>query len=320
MLFLLLWMAVPAVSGDPAWLVTLDRAEELRRAQRFDEAEPAYTQALQEARREDANDPAVAMVLNNTGFFLHQAGRTAEAERRYVSAYRWLFAHRAQYPAVIVRTVTNLGSLYAETGQMSKAESLLKQWVDSPELPDPADVARLRSALATVLVRLRKYAEAEPLFAAARTTLERGPSGDLQQESLALVIGNQAALYQETGRVAAAIESYDRALEILTALPGLFPISLVHTLMGAASTRLLNGQSTEALSLYRRALEIGDAKLGPDHPLLAAVHGHFAALLRQLSQRAEAKQHERRAQAIRRRSEQTNGAGYTVDVHALQGR
>lgn len=325
MWLLLLMMAMPVANGDPPWLVALDEAEELRRARRFAEAEPAYARALQLARRENAEDPGVAIVQNNTGFFLHQTGRTSEAERRYASAYRWFAAHRAQYATVLTRTVTNLGSLYAENGKLSKAEKLMKEWVDSHELTapgqtEPADVARLRSALGAVLVRLRKYSEAEPLLAMARAALEREPHDELQRESVALAIGSQAGLYQETGRGALALAGYDQALAILSARPGNFPITLVHTLLGAAAARLQNQQPAEALALCRRAVEIGDAQLSPDLALLATAHAGYAALLRQMRQRGEAKEHERRARAIRERVEQRNGPEYTVDVHSLRGR
>ena len=59
------------------------------------------------------------------------------------------------------------------------------------------------------------------------------------------------------------------------------------------------GQYAEAEPLYRRALEILEAGLGPDHPSVAMVLENLAGLLRHLGRGDEAEQLEERAAAIK---------------------
>ena len=61
------------------------------------------------------------------------------------------------------------------------------------------------------------------------------------------------------------------------------------------------GKYAEAEPLYGRALRIGEASLGPDHPIVATVAENLAAVLRQLGREDEARKLEERAAAIRKK-------------------
>jgi len=311
------WLLIFAWStvgeSNPDWLVWLDRAETLRLSNRAAEAESAYVRALQLARVTGPADPAVAIVLHNTGFFHHQAGRVAEAERFYAPAYRWFAAHQPEYLAPLIRAVTNLGVIYAETGRWAKAEEQLRPWLAA--VPDhPGDQARLHGVFASVLARQGKFEEAEPIMLQVRALIEREPYSVLQQESLAQTISNLAALEHATGRTASALANYDAALDILSGLPMRYPIVLVRTLQEAAALQ----PHSRAQLYYQRALSLANAHLGADHPVLVNVLSGYAKLLRQMHRGGEAKKLERRAEAIRRRYRQENHLGHTVDVKAFR--
>ena len=302
---------------SPHWLDLLDQAESLRREHRATEAESAYALALQAARQEGRDAPATAIVLHNTGYFRHEAGRVVEAVRLYESAYRWVAAHQPQYVAPLVRIVTNLGVAYAELGQWTKAESLIRPWLGVTP-PHEGDFARLRGLLASILAHERKYAEAEPLLASVREALARDPRSGLQQESLAQTISNQASLYAATGRMAEAMVGYEAALAILDELPGRSPVALVRTLHEAALVQIAAGHRENALQLYRRGLGLAEAGNVTDHPALATVFSGYANLLRKLHRGAEAKGFERRAREISQRYEKENLLGHTVDVKSFR--
>jgi tetratricopeptide (TPR) repeat protein len=303
--------------ANPDWFTWLERAEVFRANNRAEDAATAYAQALQMARLSGPEDPATAIVLHNTGFFHHQAGRVAQAERLYSQAQKWFAAHQPEYLEPLVRVVTNLSVVYAETGRWSKAEAQIRPWINA-QFDREGDGARLRGVLASVLARQGKYAEAEPLMESVRAAIEREPRSELQQESLALTISNQAALYQATGRGAMALENYDAALGILTRLPSRRPVALVRTWHEAAVALMAAEEDQKALSLYRRAVDLAEGKLGRSHPVLATVLPGYAKLLRKLHRGGEASRLERRAELIRQSYERENLLGHTVDVQSFR--
>lgn len=303
-------------AAAPEWLVLLHHADALRLDNRTAEALKAYEHALRAARLTELDDPAVAIVLHNTGFFHHQAGRVLEAERLYNQSYQWFAAHQPEYAAPLVRVVTNLAVIYAETGRFAKAEARLRPWLAIAEERE-SDSARLRGVLASVLARQHKYDEAEPMMDAVRAAIEREPKSELQQESLALTISNLAAVYQATGRGPLALAAYDEALAILTALPNHRPVALVRTWHEAAMALMAADQNQRALAIYKKAIEVSGSRISPNHPLMATVLDGYAALLRKLGKGGEANKLERRAEAVRQRHEQENLLGHTIDVQSL---
>lgn len=307
----------PKGEATPAWLAWLEEAEQWRRAGRIEEADRAYGRALKEARLEAAEDPALAIVVHNTGFFYHQRGRWADAERYYGQSFRWFAAHQPQYSSSVVRVVTNLAVIYSETGRWDKAEKHLRPWLQT-EAASPGDGARMRGVYASVLARLGRYAEAAPLMAEARELLAKEAPSDLQQESLALAISNQAALFLATGEVAKSLTNYREALAMLEKLPNGYPITKVKTLHEAAAAFAEAGERETATKYYRRALELGGTRLGPEHPLLAGVLRDYASLLRRTGHGGEAKKFAKKADVIRDKHERANYVDLTVDAKSLR--
>ena len=299
------------------WLAWLERAESLRLAHRGAEAETAYAQALRAARLAGPDDPATAIVLHNTGFFHHGEGRVREAIQLYSASHRWYAARQPEYLAYLVRVLTNLGVAYAELGQWSKAEALIRPWLGITPAYE-GDLARLRGLFASILARQRKYTEAEPLLAAVRAALEREPRSALQQESLAQTISNQAALYQATDRSTASLASYETALAILTALDSRVPITLVRTLYEASLAWIAAGRQDRAIEFYAQAVTVAESAKIAEHPAVATVMSGYAGLLRKLHRKTEAKGFERHAQQIWQRYERENLLGYTVDAQSFR--
>ncbi len=322
-MILAMWAVIALASIDPKgeatppWLAWLEEAEHWRRAGSIAEAERAYGRALKEARLEKAEDPAMAIVVHNTGFFYHQLGRLADAERYYGQSFRWFAAHQPEYSSSVVRVVMNLAVIYSETGRWDKAEKHLRPWLQA-EVASPGDGARMRGVYASVLARLGRYAEAAPLMAEARELLAKEAPSDLQQESFALAISNQAALFLATGEVAKSLANYREALAVLEKLPNGYPTTKVKTLHEAAAAFAEAGEPETAAKYYRRALDLGGARLGQEHPLLAGVLRDYASLLRRTGHGAEAKKLEKRSDVIREKHERANYLGLTVDAKSLR--
>lgn len=71
------------------------------------------------------------------------------------------------------------------------------------------------------------------------------------------------------------------------------------TLHYLANLYKVEGRTTEAEALYRRALEIREKKLSPLHPDIAETLSDYAGLLRATGRAAEAEKMEERVKAIR---------------------
>jgi tetratricopeptide (TPR) repeat protein len=76
------------------------------------------------------------------------------------------------------------------------------------------------------------------------------------------------------------------------------------------------GRLCEAESLYRRSLDITERAYGPSHEKVAIALTNYAVLLRKTKRKAEARELEKRAKAIRDDSTDKYGR-LTVDRHAL---
>ncbi|MBY0505549.1 MAG: tetratricopeptide repeat protein [Bryobacteraceae bacterium] len=303
--------------NEPAWLVWLDRAEALRRSG-DPQVEAAYAEALRAARAEPAESPAVAFVMHNTGFFLQRSGRSAEAERLYLAAHRWFAAHQPEYRSSLIRQVTNLAALYAESGRWYKVSDLLQPWAQVRDATYAGDLARLRGVYATALAEQRKFAVAEPMLVEVVSTLTQEAPSEIQQESLGLNLGNLASLYHATHRLPEALTAFQEALKVLDALAPRGALTLAATLCDAAGALEATQRVDDAIIYYQRALDIADARIDHGHPFIANLCLRYAKLLRKLHRREEAREEERRAQAILDRYDKENLPGATVDVRSFR--
>ena len=83
---------------------------------------------------------------------------------------------------------------------------------------------------------------------------------------------------------------------------------MASTLTNLAVLRHEQGRHREAVFLYRRAWEIREKALGPDHPQVAASLENYAALLRAMDHPRMAAPLEARAEAIRAKLPQVQAA------------
>ena len=87
----------------------------------------------------------------------------------------------------------------------------------------------------------------------------------------------------------------ERAIAIFTTALGTDHSNLGYSLAGLAGLDHQAGDLDSAERGFRRALEVMEKGLGPDHPDVAEVRRSYAALLRDLGREAEAAEQEQRA-------------------------
>jgi len=166
--------------------------------------------------------------------------------------------------------------------------------------PTHPDVVETLMNLAFVLPYLGRFHETEALYqrAADITMTAYGPD----DPRVATVLIPLAAAQRRVGRLDAAESSYRESLRIrLTRLDEHDPAIAESEVHLGDFLREVRGRSDEAQALYRRALEMLHATLGPDHPALVHPRGSLAETLSARGDHAGAESLYRETIASRRR-------------------
>ena len=258
---LLMFIARPAFAqSDPELDAVNSRVVQFYSAGRFAEGLPvaAAAVALAEQMRGPL-DPSLATALNNYGQYLVRANRLAEAE----VAYRRALHIDETAPAggrSLARDLNNLAELMQLAGRASEAEQLY----------------------------VRALAIDEQIL---------GPS----HRDVARDLNNIAALRLSEGKNDGAEPLQRRAIAILDDLQRENPSRSTSDLASALSNYaavLPAERLEEAQLLYRRALELNERDLGPEHPNVAISLNNLAEALRLSGKNEEAESLFRRALRI----------------------
>ena len=95
---------------------------------------------------------------------------------------------------------------------------------------------------------------------------------------------------------------------------------LARTLNNLASQAARTGHREEAGQCLRRALDIAERRLGPEHPVYAAILANYAAFLREGGEKSQAKALQARSDQILKDSSRRNGIGAVIDIHSLRSK
>ena len=96
------------------------------------------------------------------------------------------------------------------------------------------------------------------------------------------------------------------------------PSDVGAVLNNLASLEHRSGPREEAGQRLRRALDIAERRLGPEHPSYAAVLANYAAFLRQDGDKSRAKALETQSSQILKDNNRRNGVGEVIDINSLR--
>ena len=234
---------------DPSVQVLLERAVELHRAGKFNDAAAAYESVL-------ARQPDHADALHLLGLVKHQTG-DSDAGVSLIRRAILLTPGAADFHA-------NLAGIFAARGRLAEAAASMQQAADLRP-----DDAALRRRLAQYLKQLgvRLLDQGRPADAAA--ALERSVA---LRPDAADALGNLGLALSRMKRYEQAVDHYQRSLAIEPDVPE------VHTNLGAALLAL--SRPADAAAAHRRA-----CALRPDWP---AAMSNLAIALAQVGQSDEA--------------------------------
>jgi tetratricopeptide (TPR) repeat protein len=182
--------------------------------------------------------------------------------------------------------------------------------------PYPRQV-NLHDEYATLLWRLARYPEAEPLYRRALAIDEASRGSN--HPAVAIRLNNLALLLRDTSRLVEAEPLYRRALAIDEASYGPDHPAIATRLNNLAALLEATDRQVEAEPLYRRALAIDEASSGPDHPDVATSLNNLAELLRRTNRLSEAEPLYRRAIAIDEASYGPDHPEVATDLNNLAG-
>jgi tetratricopeptide (TPR) repeat protein len=304
-------LLVGGIAGTTAGLVEARRQEGLAVAARAEEAEARRREsdraeaeagerrraaaAEAEARKQqreatDRLDIAYEVTEFLLKDLLHQAGSTAQAERRFApkpdltvrealdraaAAAGDRFAGRPVLEAAVRRA---LGDAYGEVGQYEKAIAQLdlcaRLWARHRGPENPSTLAALTN-LATYYREAGRTAEAIEVYERVRAaqTTQRNPD---QQHAL-ITLNNLAAAYRDVGKRAEAAALFEqvRDAEVRTLGPD-HPTTLM-TLNNLATIYLDAGKVAEAAALFEQVRRAREKAPGPDHPTTLITLNNLAA-------------------------------------------
>jgi tetratricopeptide (TPR) repeat protein len=239
-------------------------------------------------------------LLNQTGYYLDERARYAEAEPLYRSALA--IGEKVLGPDApdVATALNNLGELYRKGGDYAQAEPLYRRAIAIREKTQGSGHTTLAvnlNNLAELYREQGEYAEAEPLYQRALAIHEKALGPD--DPAVATNLNNLAALYYDQGKYAEAEPLYQRAFAIDEKTLESDHPSLAVDLNNLANLCSSQGKYAESEPLFQRSLAILENALGPEHPNVASVLENLADLYRSQNRDAEAEPLEARAKAIR---------------------
>jgi tetratricopeptide (TPR) repeat protein len=238
---------------------------------------------------------AAAHLLNQSGYYLDDRARYAEAEPLYQRALAiYEKALGPDHPDTAT-SLNDLALLYDNQGRYVEAEPLLQRALaikEKAQGSDHPETATSLNNLAGIYGHQGRPAEAEPLLQRALAIYEKALGPD--HPDTATSLNNLAAIYDDQGRYAEAEPLYRRALAIREKALGPDHPGTAASLNNLALLYDNQGRYGEAEPLYKRTLAICEKALGPDHPHTVLSVRNYALFLRERGRAAEAEKLEAR--------------------------
>jgi tetratricopeptide (TPR) repeat protein len=314
------WLAILftaiACAQNGEWTNIVERAQRMSQSGRFLEALALFRQAAPLADSFGPRDTRSWVTYNFLGMAYQEGGLPAEAVRCFRHEMEMIKSTVGSGNASYVTAMTNLGTVYAASGEPASGENLLRKALHIETrlaAPDPLAVATIETRLSEALLNRGHYQEADRLLESAVPVVKA--SGEAVNTAIAL--NNLGVVRQRQHRYNEALELFSQALALLEQKYGpehpvvLGPMSNIAVLYGET------GRVAEGDALFRRAQAICERSMPPNHPSHANLLAGYAAFLRRAGDKSRAKAIEEQARSLARENNRRNGLGLTVDAAAF---
>ena len=286
---------VLSASDNPDLRSLIDSASRSVRSRQFDQAINDLISALRVAKRERASNETVSAILSNLGYSYRMVGRCGDAVTVLTEEMRaWdrgmVAVDQARFSGI------NLLQSYLDCGERRSAA---RSWSKTLEPiarklnPDSPALASLLAAGALATLAVKHYQESVTLYNEAITIWEEQPEN--YRDRICSARSNRAVAHAHLGKILAAVDEADRALEELDSGIAMEPAVRAVTLNNIAVVYLMDKRFTKAEDCLQRAMALIDGA-----PLLCEpeVVANYAFLLRQTGRKRAAAAAQLRAQEL----------------------
>jgi tetratricopeptide (TPR) repeat protein len=216
------------------------------------------------------------------------------------------------------KSLNDLGSLYASTGDFAKAQPLYERALRIDEKifgPEHANTAECLDNLASLYTSKGDYTKAEPLYQRALRIREKalGP----EHPDTATTLNNLVELYYYTGDYAKGVPFGQRAFKIREKVLGAQHPDTALSLNDLGELYLEMGDYAQAEPLYQRALKIREKAFGPDRPETAETLTNLGELYSNMGDYAKAEALDQRALKIDEKALGPEDPGTATDLNNL---
>ncbi len=241
----------------------------------------------------------VADAWNQVGVYFYNQGDPAAAERAYKEGLRMLGKEANRPGGLESLLLLNLAGLYLESGQRpAYAEVLCRRALKlATEHPDRLSPEPPNYMYILALARLQQgdRKQARQYFQQALDLTFGGPDGRLCRSAILANVGVLAAMDDQWFQ---ARDAFLQSIDLLEVVLGRSHPDLVRAHLNLARIYVHLKEWTSAQASLARARQITEARLGPDHPVMAEILATSANVLRSTGHRREARDLSRRANAI----------------------
>jgi len=286
----------------------------------YADAETTFRKALSVREKVlSPTDPQLAETLIGLGSVCATLARFREAEGLYQRAI--LIRERAlgnQHPDT-TRALNQLARLYFLERQYGKAEQLWTRVIHALEAalgPEHPEIGAASNNLAAAYVNESRFSEAETQVSRALSICEKsfGP----EHPCVAASLTHLAAIRRKEHQYGEAESLFQRALIIEEKALGPEHSEVFKTLSNLGTAYYIDGRYKDAEPILLRALKVGEQSLGAAHPEVIITLADYAALLRKLNRKGEARKLEARVRDLRATSARDNPASSEVDWRDLR--
>jgi tetratricopeptide (TPR) repeat protein len=317
-----------------------DAAARLVEQGRYKEAEAALRAAADQVRPLGKQDPRYAATLLQLATVLRYQARYTDAETVLQQVLAAARGTRGDRNLIQAEALNSLAGVYRAQGKFHESAPLYREALAAatdvlgpghpdlsrfqlPDLPQSSSspsrpsVAASLDNLADLYRAQGKFDQAEALYKKALEIAEH--QGEPGHPEIITCLNNLADLYAAQGKQEEAEQLYERAMQLTVQAsagqpenkappePGAGTPSrrnpdLALTLNSLADFKRAQGKLGESENLYKRALEIDEAALGPNHPALAVTLNNLADLYAAQGRHQDADVLDRRAARIRQMS------------------
>jgi len=247
-----------------------------------------------------AQNPAeTASALNNSGVALRLASRPTEAIETFNRALK--IAENTGDERLLATVLGGLGATLVDLEEFARAQPVLRRSLalfEKTSGPDSIEAGEAANNLAMVYRKNGDLAQAQSQLERALPLLQKYLGNG--NAVLALALNNMFIVLAEQKQWDNAEPYVLRALEIAKTLPE--SIQLAEIEENLALLEAHRAQFHEAAETMELVLAIEERTLKPEDPRVAKSLESYSGYLKKINQKAEARQAEQRAKAIRRTS------------------